>query len=220
MKDKKKQPERQEKLVVIDITLTRGLLILLALVVIVAAACLGTLAWGQKKAAASAPAAPAVFTGMRKYYLTQTEVDGDETLTACASGYHMASLWEILDPSNLEYNTDLGFTRDDSGAGPPSEGWGWIRTGYNSYSTGDSHIGRNNCANWTTDDEAIRGTYLSLPYNWTSTTEHRMHVWWISKVPTSAAVSAAPLRTVMVTSPLLWWLKRSGILSKAAPMCW
>ena len=55
MKDKKEQPEQQEKTLVIDITPTRGLLILLALV-LATAACLGILAWGQKKAAASAPA--------------------------------------------------------------------------------------------------------------------------------------------------------------------
>jgi flagellar basal body-associated protein FliL len=86
MKDKKEQPEQQEKTLVIDITPTRGLLILLALV-LATAACLGILAWGQKKAAASAPAAPAAYAGKRKYYETQSPVDGDEALTACASGY-------------------------------------------------------------------------------------------------------------------------------------
>ena len=56
----------------------------------------------------------------RKFYLTQTGFTGSQALTACANGYHMASLWEILDPSNLRYNTTLGFTTQDSGFGPPS----------------------------------------------------------------------------------------------------
>ena len=30
----------------------------------------------------------------RLFYLTQTTHDGSQALTACASGYHMASLWE------------------------------------------------------------------------------------------------------------------------------
>jgi hypothetical protein len=29
----------------------------------------------------------------RKYYLTNSAHDGNEVLTACAAGYHMASLW-------------------------------------------------------------------------------------------------------------------------------
>ena len=56
----------------------------------------------------------------RSFYLTQTEHTGSQALTACAEDYHMASLWEILDPSNLRYNTELGYTRADSGSGPQS----------------------------------------------------------------------------------------------------
>jgi len=56
----------------------------------------------------------------RKYYLTQTFHDGNEVLTACAVGYHMASLWEIQDPTSLRYDNILGFNRADSGSGPPS----------------------------------------------------------------------------------------------------
>jgi hypothetical protein len=67
--------------------------------------------------------------GLRKYYLTQTTHTGGQSLSACAEGYHMASLWEILDPSNLSYDTSLGFTLADSGSGPPASSLGWIRTG-------------------------------------------------------------------------------------------
>ena len=68
----------------------------------------------------------------KSYYVTKTSHDGSEALTACAEGYHMASLWEIFDTSNLRYDTQLGATAQDSGLGPPSISGlseGWIRTG-------------------------------------------------------------------------------------------
>ena len=37
--------------------------------------------------------------GPRKFYLTKTEHNGAQALSACAPGYHMASLWEIHDPT-------------------------------------------------------------------------------------------------------------------------
>jgi hypothetical protein len=83
----------------------------------------------------------------KAFYLTQTTHLGDEVLTACAEGYHMASLWEILDPSNFKYNTTLGAVRGDSGAGPPANSHGWIRTG-NDASTGNFIV--INCRAWTT----------------------------------------------------------------------
>lgn len=33
----------------------------------------------------------------KAYYLTQTTHNGGQARSACAAGYHMASLWEILD---------------------------------------------------------------------------------------------------------------------------
>ena len=69
--------------------------------------------------------------GTKKFYLTQSGANGSQALTACDGGYHMASIWEILDPSNLKYDTNRGRTLGDSGSGPPSlgAGVGWIRTG-------------------------------------------------------------------------------------------
>jgi hypothetical protein len=127
---------------------------------------LGTLAWGQEEASADTQAAPAAFTGMRKYYLTRRGFQGDEVLTACAPGYHMASLWEILDPSNLKYNTDLGRTRADSGTGPPARE-GWVRTGWDS--EGSTYIpGQDNCFAWTTNANTALGTIVVLSFNWTA----------------------------------------------------
>ena len=83
----------------------------------------------------------------RSYYLTQIEHNGNQALTACAPGYHMASLWEIHDTSNLRYDTALGITLSDSGFGPPSGIGGWIRTG--SAASNATDVGRANCINWT-----------------------------------------------------------------------
>jgi len=78
----------------------------------------------------------------------------------------MASLWEILDVSNLRYAGDLGeaATRDDSGDGPPSAMVGWVRTGYDS--SGSSIVGTGNCLNWTTADVGLRGTTARLTNTW------------------------------------------------------
>ena len=77
------------------------------------------------------------------YYLTQGSYDGNEVLNACAAGYHMANLWEMLGFSNLVYNTEIGYTTADSGQGPVLL-WGWVRTGM----TANSDV---NCGAWTTD---------------------------------------------------------------------
>jgi len=149
---------QDEKTIVIDINLTRGLVALLALALLVAAL-LGYLAWNQDEVAASGPQAPldrardrplASSAGLRGYYLTQgtyngAEADGTDGNGAgvCASGYHFASLWEILDPSNLKYNTTLGYTQADSGQGPPTNALGWVRTGY--LSNTSTTAGQGNC---------------------------------------------------------------------------
>ena len=153
----------------------RSDLVALVALTLLAPAFLGTLAWGQKDAAADAQAAPAAFTPMRKYYLTQGGYYGNTALTACASGYHMASLWELLDSSNLEYNSDLGAVRADSGAGPRAGSGAWIRTGWDS-ETGTGIPGRDNCAAWTSNDGGHGGTVAWLPNNWTGGHED-MHVW-------------------------------------------
>ncbi len=93
--------------------------------------------------------------GLRRYYLTQTTHPGDQALSACAAGYHMASLWEIHDPSHLLYDTDLGVTIDDSGSGPPVAVKGWIRGG----------VDAENCNDW--QSTTGMGTTARLPQVWT-----------------------------------------------------
>jgi len=118
--------------------------------------------------------------GLRGYYLTQSMYNGANADGAdgngagvCADGYHFASLWEIMDPSNLKYDTELGITRDDSGQGPPTYLGGWVRTGYASSS--GSIPGWGNCNVWTSNDSGHRGAYAYLPRDWTA--GGNIHVW-------------------------------------------
>lgn len=103
--------------------------------------------------------------GLRKFYLTQTFHIGNEALSACNTGYHMASIWEILDVSNLQYETTLGLTRPDSGSGPPTLGIGWIRTGMDP--DGGNEVGTANCSAYTNADHDRAGTRVFLPKVWT-----------------------------------------------------
>lgn len=116
---------------------------------------------------------------LRSFYLTQSTHNGGQALSACAAGYHMASLWEIFDPSNLRYDTQLGLTLGDSGFGPPSGelAFGWIRTGTPSGGAGTEMIGQANCRAWTESTGAVRGTAVSLTEHWTSTFVDRIS-WW------------------------------------------
>ena len=97
----------------------------------------------------------------RLFYLTQTTHDGSQALSACATGYHMASLWEIHAVSNLKYNTQLGRKSEDSGLGPPMDfaGQGWVRTGDQADIDG---VGSANCNVWTSEDHEFDGTTARL----------------------------------------------------------
>jgi hypothetical protein len=67
-------------------------------------------------------------SGARLYYLTNAApVNGANAASQCANGFHMASYWEIDEPSGLTYATALGLSFADSGNGPPQAG-GWART--------------------------------------------------------------------------------------------
>jgi hypothetical protein len=114
----------------------------------------------------------------RKYYLTDAQAyNGSQALTACASGYHMASLWEIFDTSNLIYNTELGWTSPDSGFGPPTAAGadGWIRTG------GESSIsftpGQGSCNAYTSANSDHGGTTARLFSNWESSAVTVVSPW-------------------------------------------
>lgn len=111
----------------------------------------------------------------RKFYLTRTTHDGAHALTACARGYHMASMWEILDTSNLCYDTELGITTGDSGSGPPGNFDGWIRTGY--LTSGSGPPGNSNCQGWTSSGPADNGSAAALRSYWNSTEVNVVTPW-------------------------------------------
>jgi hypothetical protein len=118
---------------------------------------------------------PVRSTKMRQYYLTQNTVsNATQAPDACANGYHMASIWEIVDPSNLKYNSVFGYTRQDSGSGPPVEAPGWVRTGYNS--SVSSSVGIGNCDSWSSSDSIDYGTAIYLPVTW-FLGGGALHVW-------------------------------------------
>ena len=106
----------------------------------------------------------AVEAGDRKFYLTKDSFTGSQALTACAKGFHMASLWEILNVSTLLYKPKRGLTQDDSGSGPPAYANGWIRTGY--FAFADSSVGSGNCNAWTSGDSGDYGTFVWLSPAW------------------------------------------------------
>ena len=118
--------------------------------------------------------------GMRQYYLTANgNYLGSQASTACATGYHMASLWEILDPSNLRYNANLGYERLDAGMGPPTATPGWIRTGYDSHDgSNPAHgPGRPNCSAWSSSSGGNYGTTVNLPSEWLQADQQDVLVW-------------------------------------------
>jgi hypothetical protein len=108
-------------------------------------------------------------SGGRYFYLTNNNYSSNEVLTACDAGYHMASLWEILDVTNLiyDYKNPAAKIKADSGYGPPSNWYGWIRTGEES--SGANTAGTGNCLNWTSSLNTNYGTIVRLSNAWETT---------------------------------------------------
>jgi hypothetical protein len=104
--------------------------------------------------------------GARHVYVTDMNFYPDQALTACGPGYHMASLWEILDTSNWVYDYDHPAARvqADSGHGPPSQWFGWIRTGY--HGSGDDVPGTGNCLAWASRSDQRHGSLVRLTRQW------------------------------------------------------
>jgi len=163
--------EIQEQNLVLNIDLTRGLVA--ALVVVAAIVAVALLIRGPAPASAAGEAVSAATDNMRRYYLGSS-VHASSAIDGCDPGYHFASLWEILDPSNLAFEAALsGATRTDVGDGPPTELVGWVRTGYSS-NTGPV-AGQANCSAWASDSGGEWGTTAQLPADWLTGGE--LHVW-------------------------------------------
>ena len=102
----------------------------------------------------------------KSYYLTKTQHNGSQVLSACAAGFHTASITELLQTSNLRYDTVLGETTQDSGFGAPTDlpSFGWIRTGF--HADNSDLNGRANCNAWTSTSGV--GTGVQLLSDWDS----------------------------------------------------
>ena len=120
----------------------------------------------------------------RKFYVTPGfSYDGAQALSACAEGYHMASLWEIREPSNLRYDTNLGLTLSDTGFGPPTA-FGWIRTGGSAVATAIPVTGSANCNGWTSNSGGHYGTGATLSNSWGAAAV-RISPWQADSAPCS-----------------------------------
>ena len=126
----------------------------------------------------------------RRFYLTKDGVRGSQALNACAVGFHMASLWEIFDITALKYDTTLGLTKPDSGEGPPSGQYGWIRTGGRASSVEGHPF---NCKAWS--DDTGGGMVVALPDSW---------------FPTTATV---PPDRQFIEAPIVPWTMGTGVCS-------
>jgi hypothetical protein len=130
----------------------------------------------------------------RAFYLADDPTllwTGATARDACDGGFHMASLWEILDPADLRYISDDELTAghfakrtSDSGVGPPSGEAGWIRTGYLNDSS--SNAGWGNCNTWS--QTSGNGSRAALNFCWendaicdvTPDTKNQAARWWLT----------------------------------------
>lgn len=115
------------------------------------------------------------------FYLTNSSFwVGNNAPVACDTdaGFHMASLWEILDVTQLRYatNEDLSegyavFSPDDGSQGPPVDtgsARGWIKNGAGPFGlvSQDYPAGLVNCLAQTTNQGTYEGTLVSLSFCW------------------------------------------------------
>jgi hypothetical protein len=105
---------------------------------------------------------------LRRFYLTVVTSLGAGASFICSPGFHMASAFELLDPSRLEYAGALGEPADDAGSGPVANFEGRVRTGLPASTTA-------NCLAWTSFNAAHMGAQLILapPASWNAAgTQH------------------------------------------------
>ena len=109
----------------------------------------------------------------RKYYLTSSQHDGAQARKACAPGFVMASLFEFITLSGLEYFQDVerAFRQSYQGSGPPSGVAGWVRTGWVEEKEGtEGHRGPKasypDCNQWTAGSPGIYGLMIKFDDVW------------------------------------------------------
>jgi hypothetical protein len=108
-------------------------------------------------------------------YLTRTTFNGAQAANACESGFHMGSLWEIWDPTALEYDRYRGFDAIDAGHGPPQI-VAWVRTG-GTFGGSSTVPGLANCLGWTSSLATEEGTFVVSHFNWSSPPTSNVQPW-------------------------------------------
>ena len=188
------QNKSQAREITIDIQLSRRL----AVALVVAFLAIAAAAWllgDSSPARASDPGTPAAeisTTGMRRFYLTAMPIyDGDDLTSpfACEEGFHVASLWELLDLSNLAYYVGGNSAiNPDQGSGPPTARQGWVRTGYVN-DTGTTP-GQANCYSWTSASPDDNGTRAQIPALWNDPSDQDVHTWqvWVESCDQTTSV--------------------------------
>jgi hypothetical protein len=146
--------------------------------------------WKRNSVLASAPT---TWSG-RGFYLTKAAVQGDKPIGSCSTGYHMANMAEIVNPSVLKYDTGLGYMNPDSGSGPPFDVEGWVRTGNVGIGAALNGGGYANCAVWTTNSPDSGGTVIQLQGVWGTNSDGEGQVNWAPSI-------VAPWRTRIVPIP-------------------
>jgi hypothetical protein len=121
------------------------------------------LATGVAVAVAAALLAPTPAAAGKRYYLTVDQFDGGDADTACDKGFHIASLWEILDFAQLKYDTKRGFT-SPSGSRPPAGETGWVETGGPANVNGTAGLA--NCNGYASTMVLEFGTSVELSAGW------------------------------------------------------
>ena len=95
----------------------------------------------------------------KMYYLTVTSFTGGSAIKACDSGFHMASISEIQDPSSLQYATCSTPAHEASPSTVESSHkpnhMGWVRTG--SFPLAGVP---DNCDFWMSSSDRQRGTTM------------------------------------------------------------
>jgi hypothetical protein len=96
----------------------------------------------------------------RRYYLTPNQLQGNHGANDCAFGFHMASIFELLDLSDLEYDRTRGYLLNDIGSGPP-EAQGWARPGTNGGATTSCSTGQINSPPWSSNSATSDGVVVT-----------------------------------------------------------
>jgi hypothetical protein len=107
-------------------------------------------------------------SGRKRFFLTVTTQAAGAAEGACGVGFHLASLWELREPSALEYDDARGLTTGDSGQGPPTTSYGWIRTGNDALGAFIDPPGEVNCLGGSSSSITNFGTAAALPVDWSA----------------------------------------------------